>query len=1069
LKSSQLFIRYLVTLAGTIAAYVMYAALIVPRIEGQGFDLGIENLQRPIVKGQEVSPDQELLAWLPADSWEHQPCKRLEMDDGILFFQDYQPREGGLVEVFPFTLVLKKTKPAYGPGPDKPESPIIIRASRQAELRFDRPFELGQGSAGKLIECQLQGDVNVYRQQIKGVEGFSIWTRNVQMTPQRVISLDEVRFQIGPHSGLGRNLLMDLEHKTPLNSLNTSFNNIKGIARLELAFVERIRLIPDSREPASPTRQASAEDLRSLASAPIDIVCAGPFVIDFQAQLAEFRDQVEVTRLDQYRDQLHADLLRFHFVEVPKPDAVDEESTSLKLARVQMQGAPARLNLPSESATVSGERLDYDLIKGEVIGNDPQVVRIHHTDKKFASQKIRYTLRADGGLGNLIAEGPGELEQIPTSTGDSEAFHLRWANHLITTDQAGKKLVTVSGNVIAQVNHSTTVSGDKVELWLQENVVTIPSQNGTEPRSKVEYSPIELLVDNQVRIRSPEVDGTTRLLKLIWPAGTQSRLSKTSPIEQVTPRPDSREHRTLRVPTPAPTPHRDPDNSPGNQIPPIGPQTPPPQNRMPPLSASPQQFGVPTSPAPPLLVTGDVITVFLGASPTTTTTAAPRNFERLEIDGNVRINKPNAADPTTIEFKVSGNRLQLTPQGSDLHECQVTGAAHVETPELTIKGESLHLNQRDNRVWVSGAGSLVAHRQSKSTPTQNPAANPPPGMQIADLAQSDQPIHVEWGAGMIFDGEKIYFEQDVRARTEQHNPTQGTKGIMRSTSEGLSLQLNRRIELAKANTQGAQSDISVVHVILTHQIADRAFPKSESRTPPENVVLERTNVDQQNAPFEKQMIIVRHLSVNLPTGDIRGSGPGGIISWRAAGDGSESTKFKLASQNNNDSKQREFPIQYIHANFNERLVANTNQERMLLVGNVRTLYGGVARWDQQLDPESTRVPPDAIRITCDQLDVSRWQPRGAEEPTTELQALGNVRVVSQQFETTSHRLTYDELSDMLTIEGDERNAANLWQKRTPNSQANHLSAGKIRYRPSDEWTSIDGVKKATLRDLRPGN
>ncbi len=1077
IRTAHPFSQYLIALGCTVAAYIAYAALVVPRIEGRGFDLTASAAPRPTPAPSEITPDHDILAWIPADSWEHQPCKRLEMDDGILFFQDYQPRDGGVVEVFPFTLIVKKNKPVYGPGSDQPESPIVIRASRRAELRFDRPLELGQGSAGKLIECKLEGDVNVFRHEVEGTDGFNIWTRNVQMTPLRVVSLEEVRFQIGPHSGIGRHLLMDLEHKTPLSNLTSSFASIKGISRLELALVERIRLIPTPSSPASSAAPASQPGAwASLATAPIDILCAGPFVIDFKSQIAEFRDQVQVTRLDEFRDQLRADLLRLYFSETPPPGSTAARG-SLKLARVQMQGAPARLVMPSESAAVTGALLDYDLLKGEVLGNDPRSVQIEHTNKKFSAQKLRYTLRADGGLGNLIAEGPGELEQLPAGPDAAEAFHLKWANYLTSSDASGKKLITVAGDVVVQVNHTTTVAGDKIELLLREQAVELSPRSGNQRHAKIEYTPIELLVDQQVRIRSPEIEGTARLLKLIWPSSSGKRQATVHPSPAQATLSPTLLHRVMRLSLPlaggeSPSTH-------GQQFPAGQSGEPNFQPIRPPVDrpANQEQHPPPAAPIPPpdpglpLSVQGDIITVHLAGESAAISSSMPRDFERLEIDGKVRVAKPRATDPASFEFQIIGDHLLVTPQGNGLHQCQIKGDARLETAELTMQGPAIHLNQRENRVWISGPGSLIAQpRAEVKTTVESVRMNPPIAAALTDRNRADQPIHVEWQGGMIFDGERIYFEQAVRCRTEQISVAEQTKSVLRSSSEALSLQLNRRVDLAGNLSRADTNDLSVDQLILSQQIADRAFPATAgvSPPPPEHVVLERTNLDGQNQPFEKQLMIVRYLSVSTTSGDIRGTGPGGIISWRKATDGDNTTKFKLASQERPEKSPKKAAIQYIHANFSERLVANAHQEQMLLVGNVRTLYGDVRHWEQQLDPESPQVPADAIRITCDQLDVARWQPRGAEGPTTELQALGNVRVVSQQFETTSQRLTYDELTDMLTIEGDERSAANLWQRKSPNSPANLLSAGKIRYRPSDEWTSIDDVKKATFRDLRSG-
>jgi hypothetical protein len=234
------------------------------------------------------------------------------------------------------------------------------------------------------------------------------------------------------------------------------------------------------------------------------------------------------------------------------------------------------------------------------------------------------------------------------------------------------------------------------------------------------------------------------------------------------------------------------------------------------------------------------------------------------------------------------------------------------------------------------------------------------------------------------------------------------------------------------------------------------------------VVLEKSNFDQNREQVEKQLIVVPQVSMNTVSGDIRASGPGVLVGWRKAKDRKpDGPKFDLASSSGATDASKH-PIQYLQANFDQRLIANTENERIALSGNVRALHGGVNNWNQQLDPDLARIPADATRITCDQLEVARWQPRGQDKPTSEIKAVGNVRVEGEQFEATAHRLTFDEASDILTIEGDERTVATLLQKRSRNAAANQLSAGKIRYRPSDEWTSIDNVKQASVRDAASG-
>jgi hypothetical protein len=48
------------------------------------------------------------------------------------------------------------------------------------------------------------------------------------------------------------------------------------------------------------------------------------------------------------------------------------------------------------------------------------------------------------------------------------------------------------------------------------------------------------------------------------------------------------------------------------------------------------------------------------------------------------------------------------------------------------------------------------------------------------------------------------------------------------------------------------------------------------------------------------------------------------------------------------------------------------------------------------------------------------------------------------------------------MEGDGRQDANLWFQQKPGAQRDHLVAGKILYRPGDQWTQIEKVRNATI-------
>ncbi|MFM7562009.1 MAG: hypothetical protein ACKO81_03125, partial [Planctomycetota bacterium] len=280
------FAQYLLALAGTIFAYGVYALFAVPLLEGEP----TQRIARPVAAPAPRAPDrtkQRLAQWLPAGSWELDSCKSLETAEGTIYFQDYMPRDDGVLEVFPFTMVFRDES-AGRSGVANSRNPLIIRASRRAELQFEGRVSWS-GDPGRVLGGQLQGNVQLFQAPREGNpdEGFSVWTENIQLSTNRVSTIEQVEFQFGRHRGSGRNLVLDLAHKTPLELAHHDLANINGVKRLELAFVEDLKLDMTS------AKKAAAGDPAEL----VDVSCAGPFVFDFEKSVASFRDRVQVRQL----------------------------------------------------------------------------------------------------------------------------------------------------------------------------------------------------------------------------------------------------------------------------------------------------------------------------------------------------------------------------------------------------------------------------------------------------------------------------------------------------------------------------------------------------------------------------------------------------------------------------------------------------------------------------------------------------------------------------------------------------------------------------------------------------
>lgn len=1068
------FAQYLLALAGTIFAYGVYALVAVPLLEGEP----TQRIARPVAAPAPRAPDrtkQRLAQWLPAGSWELESCKSLETAEGTIYFQDYMPRDDGVLEVFPFTMVFRDES-AGRSGVVNPRNPLIIRASRRAELQFEGRVSWS-GDPGRVLGGQLQGNVQLFQAPREGNpdEGFSVWTENIQLSTNRVSTIEQVEFQFGRHRGSGRNLVLDLAHKTPLELAHHDLANINGVKRLELAFVEDLKLDMTS------AKKAAAGDPAEL----VDVSCAGPFVFDFEKSVASFRDRVQVKQLGTAGDSLVADQLDLIFnqvVEVGSRNSGDPELASggkLELRKLVARGAPAVVAMSSREVRATATELEYDLQAGHIRARDPEMVEIRQAGQLIRAPQLDYRLREDGAIGTLLAEGAGLFARTDRlKEGGQRTSVVQWNRQLSVTQVAGGKLISVDGGADIRMDEATRITGEQLQLLLAETRVTDPLPPGAVPdagatNERWDYQPQELQVTGDVFIKSNQMEGRTPKLRARWlaknellgpiPGLKQSRLdgprslpSDVARQRLVTNDIVSSEFSAVEVRQLVATSNlvrrvsfsqQDGAWSNGGPV-------------STPNSTAAGEQGQATAAdqktAAPLRFSGQEVIATLQQLGNQT------DLRQLDIEGDVQVFQ-SAAEGMAEGWTLRGGHLTLIPQGAELHRISIYRDARVITPQMELAAPELQLDQAANRVWASGSG------RAKLRPQVKPAEEGDAITQAAEPAAKakQQELEVEWQGGMIFDGEKVYFEHAVQSEAVETAPD-GSQTVLRTVSEGLNLLLDRPVNLRQrsAGVGAESSELKIRQIVLVDRIPGngRAFQVSQPLSENRPVLLEKYTVTPAGQMLDKQQIRVPRIAMELESGDVTAKGPGEILQWKPGGSGNGQTSgltSPLARAEATGSAGRS-GLDYMHCKFDGDLMANTNRTEVRINERVRALYGVVPNWETQLDPDAERVPAESTRISCEQVQIVQWTPRGSELPTTEVLATRNARIVGSNFEATAERLSYNERSDLLVMEGDGRQDANLWFQQKPGAQRDHLVAGKILYRPGDQWTQIEKVRNATF-------
>ncbi len=850
--------RYFFVLALTLGAYALYSLFVVPIVEPHPTEFS----RATLIEGDYQVPIDDKSAYehlFQPDDWELGLCKTLETRQGKILFLDYKRQGDDTWDVYPFTMILESEQTGQqNADSNETTPPFVLRSLKGARLSFDRALEFGGGKKSATLErAQLMGEVDL----IKGPtaadknDGVKIKTSNVQVTENRIFTLDDVWFEFGNNKGQGRNLSVDLAHNTPAGAISTDFSKINGIQRVQLAFLKLMRLEPSA---TGPSPMANDRDqLFASRKSPLEITADGAFEFDLNTSQAQFRDRVLVRSLDDSGDTLQCDLLHLTFKTDGKTKEINLSQpvqSQYVLQLIRAVGSPCRLQANSQNAYVVGEQIVYDLAESRIEVRGKQQVEIGKDDSRFFAQQIIYQLSDDRRIGPLDATGPGQM--IRKQAGIDRQFYTSWEKLLtIRPDGPEKKLVTMDGKAFVRLDSQTSIQSGNMKLWLWE----IPTGDPTAQVARWDYQPEKLVADSDVHINSPKLQGQAGQLVATWPANPQVPDRESPPTNQknqsdkplsnapVVPPADSRNANLrrsvdLKYAVTSETIVRRVDYQ--------------------------QDLNPRTS---PLKFQGNQVQVVLEGIQNQT------QIKDLTIIGNIRVWKqPQSAGRPGID--IQGQSLRAIPQPGDLYRIQVNGTnqnlASVHSEQLDLEGKNIQMDQAANRLWVEGYGTMKLVGQGPQT------ANPPNGIGKSD---SGRTIDLTWDGGMIFDGQKIYFEKNVTSKTVDARPDGGSTQTQ-TLSAALSVMLAQQVNFQDfEGGTGNSSRIDVREMIFVEQLApeNEAFKQvahlEPVRTP---VVFEHQLRDRQGIVQDLIKVIAPHATVRSADNQIVAHGPGSLVIYR---------------------------------------------------------------------------------------------------------------------------------------------------------------------------------------------
>jgi lipopolysaccharide export system protein LptA len=1022
-------VRSLTVLAVLIAAYQAYVRLAVPRMEPP---LAVREARRATRAeldraAQAITKYQLLLSnYFPKDHWSQlRPPKVIASsnEQAMLVLDDYERHDDGLVVIERFALLVFPTPPREGIMP--PRDAIILESAQGARLQFD-DFRPERGQIGQITRGEFPGRITIRSDMHEPGpdDDLLVETADLEMNTKLLYTMNPVRFRMGQNIGGGRELeirfLTDEQAKP-----NDPGLKIAGIDALEIRRDVRMRLQleTDSLLPGRPPVAESLRDsdshlgktppqnpqaARATEKPPVEVTCSGPFTFDFVRYVASLDRDVNLR-------QLHT----------------DGPSDQLVCNQLDLQFAPqaAAPGEPELSAD-SGERQQRELGRLEpaaiIAEGHPVVVNSPARGAQARGDRIQILLRDQrvriAGSNAMLVYGPNVLRapaieyQHPQQTAATAIGRFRAAG-------PGSLQYVLDPEKPHEFFQALWQSSIELGREKGQPVLTLDG------RPQLALVNAGSLTADRMKVYLRELEGNSHPVGLPIRSTSGSelqvvpdRLAASGRVEIHSPQLTGRSGEllaTFRIQPPAPID----EANPAAAALPFG-QSSPAAARQDAFHIESDrmqmELHVQGQTAQPASLACDGKVVFREVP------QAAANDQPLEIRGalltvdrlesgapyiRLRGSRPDSADgaPGAIGSAGAAQPAQLSGRG------------------ITVLADVVELDSRANRLWSDrpGKATLLITRDLQGQAAATPF-----------------PVEITWHGGLEFDGRTIRFERDVLVA--------GTNDTLRCDT--LAAKLTAPIQFGQQVNQ-QMVDLSEIDclgsITINHLSRDTAGTTSHER------------------------MELRRLTINQQTGAVSGEGPGVIRSTRigeslaALGSQSESVGQAAAPPRPAGSK-----LQFLRVDFHAGLAGNIYTRELAFYERIRTVYGPVDSWEQELDatkPES--LPPDALTLSCDEMRINE-DPLAARTAANvgsldkrpvgpvQLQARGNVRIEGRSpeqgaFTAQADRASYEQAKDRFILEGNGRTPATLWRAGQAGAPP---AARKIIYARSTGHVTVDGIQ-----------
>ncbi len=353
-------------------------------------------------------------------------------------------------------------------------------------------------------------------------------------------------------------------------------------------------------------------------------------------------------------------------------------------------------------------------------------------------------------------------------------------------------------------------------------------------------------------------------------------------------------------------------------------------------------------------------------------------LDDITVAGAVEISRTPSRDEQP-SFLLRGELLQASRVATDQPRFQVQGSpATAGFQGHIMQGAQIAVDAKLRRLLLVGPGKMLIA--------------PTPG------GFGNTPLVLVWTDGLDFDGQllQLYGQVDISAQPQDES---GSEHQLLIRGEHLVAEWDEALEFRAVSTRASSGQVRNVRL----QGPIRAEHRAKTA---------------DGHPLAIDELSATALEWVHGRGDLRAVGPGFLSSLRPI-------QILTMNEAAHTPSAQERPDRLVHVQigFEQELVGNIEHRQVEFRGSVRAYYVPVANWETRYDPARAALGRDGLELSCARLVVAQMPSGSKGTAHHEFLASGNVRVRGESFAASGDRLSYDDLKDLMVLEGTTRSPA----------------------------------------------